>query len=109
MTKLSLVYAVAVMLAGIFAVRRSKAILRVSDNPKTIIGVAAIALIYGLAAFGHFFIHRRYSLSSFASLASPIDASKIRNAFPANFTVEQLISFESGAGVASDADGIPQR
>jgi hypothetical protein len=56
MTKLSLVYAVAVMLAGIFAVRRSKAILPVSDNPKTIIGVAAIALIYRLAAFGHFFI-----------------------------------------------------
>jgi hypothetical protein len=109
MTKLSLVYAVAVMLAGIFAVRRSKAILPVSDNPKTIIGVAAIALIYRLAAFGHFFIHRRYSLSSFASLASPIDASKIRNAFPANFTVEQLISFESGAGAASDLDGIPQR
>jgi hypothetical protein len=97
------------MLAGIFAVRRSKAILPVSDNPQTIIGVAAIALIYRLAAFGHFFIHRRYSLSSFTSLASPIDASKIRNAFPANFTVEQLISFESGAGTASDLDGIPQR
>jgi hypothetical protein len=50
--------------------------------------------------FAYFDLNRKDRACSFASLASPINASKIRRAFPANFRVEQLVSLESGAGAA---------
>jgi hypothetical protein len=40
--------------------------------------------------FAYFNLNRK-DIAWLPSLASPIDASKIRRAFPANFTVEQLI------------------